>query len=539
VNDSTERGDGRRVGAVLWAGRYIIAATVVVMIVLAYLYTSHESKVYQATAIIQVNVATNQPASSDTTNTNQALAQNYATLLVSPGLLSSIRSKVDRGRMSASQLQSHLTATALPTSSLVQLQATGGSPRAAQDLALQVSNGFLAQLQSSAAARTRQLQAQDEQTIKSLTGEIAKLQAEPSTVAITQQIASLKASLQALITQNEALVASGLAQGTSATLASTPVAQSDPISPRKSINLLGGAILGLVVGIALAWLRMLLRPALQTAEAAASEVRWKVLASIPLKRKLQSEDPAVVEAYRILSTRLHLVMRERGQQVIAVTSYGPQVGKTSTIKGLGEALAERGHRVLMIDGDMRAASLTSVLGFSNRPGFGDVLQGDLNPAPLIQSIEGSLYLLPTRPSRVNAARLLSGQRTEGVISALRAQFDYILIDTPPIAGLADGLILGSLADVIVFIVRTGVTTPTDLRASLKSLDQVNTPVEGMVVFEEVSADLYYPTSTINGDVEMGSPTPAQADWPALVIRSDRPSEAPEESSTPEAPAPRG
>jgi hypothetical protein len=92
--------------------------------------------------------------------------------------------------------------------------------------------------------------------------------------------------------------------------------------------------------------------------------------------------------------------------------------------------------------------------------------------------------------------------------------------------------------VIVFIVRTGITTPTDLRASLKSLDQVNTPVEGMVVFEEVSADLYYPTSTINGDVEMGSPTPAQADWPALVIRSDRPSEAQEESSTPEAPAPR-
>lgn len=520
-------------GVVLWAGKYIIAATVVIMIVLAYLYTSHESKVYQATAIIQVNVATNQPASTDSTNTNQALAQNYATLLVSPGLLSSIRSKVDRGQMSVSQLQSHLTATALPTSSLVQLQATGGSPRAAQDLALQVSNGFLSQLQTSAATRTRQLQAQDEQTIKTLTGEIATLQAQPATVAITQQIASLKASLQALITQNEALVASGLAQGTSATLASTPVAASDPISPRKSINLLGGAILGLVVGIGLAWLRMLLRPALQTAEAAASEVRWKVLASIPLKRKLQSEDPAVVEAYRILSTRLQLVMRERGQQVIAITSYGPQVGKTSTTKGLGEALAERGHRVLMIDGDMRAASLTSVLGFSSRPGLGDVLQGDSQPAPLIQPIEGSLYLLPTRPSRINAARLLSGQRTEGVIRALRAEFDYILIDTPPIAGLADGLILSSLADLIVFIVRAGITTPTDLRASLKSLDQVNTPVEGMVMFEELSADLYYPTNTANGgDVEMGSPVPAQADWPALVIRSDRPSEAPEEALDP-------
>ena len=54
----------------------------------------------------------------------------------------------------------------------------------------------------------------------------------------------------------------------------------------------------------------------------------------------------------------------------------------------------------------------------------------------------------------------------------------------------------------------------------------------MVVFEEVSADLYYPTTTVNGDVEMGSPAPAQADWPALVIRPDRPSEAPEEALDP-------
>lgn len=497
--------------AVLWAGRYIIIASVVVMVALAFLYTSSEPKVYQASAIIQVNVATNQPASTDTTATNQALAQNYATLVVSPGLLGTIRSQVAGGKLSIAALQSRVTATALPNSSLVQLQATGPSPQAAQLVAQQVAAGFLAQLRTSAAARTTQLQTQDEQTIATLSTEIANLQAAPASVANAQQLTSLKASLQALITQNEALVASGLAQGTSATLTAAPVAGQDPISPRRSLNVIGGFILGLVLGVALAYLRRVLKPEVKTAEAAAAEVGWPVLASIPLRSKLRGEDPSVVEAYRILSTRLSIPMRDRGQKIIAVTGFGPQVGKTSTVKGLGEALAERGNRVLIVDGDMRAASLTSIYGFSRRAGLVDILQGTVAADQTIVHVEGTLYMLPTRSSRINAARLLAGPQTEAVITGLRRDFDYILLDTPPIAALADGLILATLSDLIVFVARAHVTRPADLRASRASLSQNVTPVEGMVVFEELETQLYYPIGDSRGDQEDEAPpalTPA-------------------------------
>jgi capsular exopolysaccharide synthesis family protein len=494
VNDDVDRGGGRRVGAILWAGRYIILASVVIMLVLAWLYTASESKVYQASAILQVNVATNQPASSDTTATNQALAQNYATLVVSPGLLRTIRPNVDGGRLSVSTLQSRLTASALPTSSLVQLQATGPSPAAAQALAQQVATGFLAQLRTSAATRTAQLQTQDEQTISALSARIARLKAQPQTVTTAQQITSLNSSLQALITQNEALVASGLAQGTSATLSSPPVAAADPISPSRSLNLLGGLILGLVVGVALAWLRHLLRPEVQTADDAASEVGWRVLASIPLRPKLRGDDPTVIEAYRILSTRLSITMRQRQQRVVTVSGFGPQVGKTSTVKGLGEALAESGHRVLMVDGDMRAAALSSVYGLAQQAGLVDVLHADLPVESAIVPVEGTLSILPTRTSRINAARLLSGPQTEELMSELRSNYDYILLDTPPIAALADGLILASLSDIVVFVVRAHVTRPADLRAAASSLAQNATPVEGMVVFEERETDLYYPVA---------------------------------------------
>lgn len=500
MSDEADRPDGRRVGAILWAGKYIIAACVVVMLVLAYVYTSREAKVYQATAILQVNVATNQPASSDTTSTNQALAQNYATLIVSPGLLGTIRSHVDGGRLSTSTLQSRLSASALATSSLVQLQATGPSPAAAESLAQQVAEAFLAQMRTSASARTAQLQTQDQQTITTLTSEIAKLQAEPNSVTKSQQLTSLKSSLQALITQNEALVASGLAQGTSATLSAPPVASDSPISPRRSLNLLGGLILGLVLGVLLAWIRHLLRPEVQTAEDASSEAGWRVLASVPLKPKLRSADPAAREAYRILATRLSLSLRQRDQTVIAITGFGPQVGKTSTVKGLGEALAHSGHRVLMIDGDLRAAALSGLYGRTRSPGFVDVLQGALRSAePAIVEVEDGLHLLPARPSRVNAADLLSRPQTQEVLAEARTSFDYILVDTPPIAALADGLILGALADTIVFVVRTGLTRPADLKAAAASMTEDAAPVEGMVVFEEMATDLYYPVAQPGDD----------------------------------------
>jgi capsular exopolysaccharide synthesis family protein len=206
-------------------------------------------------------------------------------------------------------------------------------------------------------------------------------------------------------------------------------------------------------------------------------------------------------------------MRERGQKVVTVTGFGPQVGKTSTVKGLGEALAERGNRVLLVDGDMRAASLSSTFGLRDRPGLVDLLQG--MPTTIddaIAHVEGNLYLMPARPSRVNAARLLSGPQTEELLSELRDRFDYILLDTPPIAALADGLILASLSDVVVFVVRAGLTRPADLKAAAQSLAQSRTPVEGMVVFEELTRNLYYPLAEEQGrDGGVGEPahlTPA-------------------------------
>ena len=94
-----------RIGVVLWREKWVIIASLVVMIGLAAAYTVTSAKVYEANGIIQVSVPTSAPGTTDTTSANQALAQNYAALLTSAGFLTQVRSKIDNGRLSVNALQ--------------------------------------------------------------------------------------------------------------------------------------------------------------------------------------------------------------------------------------------------------------------------------------------------------------------------------------------------------------------------------------------------------------------------------------------------
>ncbi len=475
----------------------MIVASVVAMLVLALVYTARTAKVYQATAILQVNVP-NQAATSDTTAANQGLAQNYATLLVSSGLLDKIRGHVDSGRLSTSELESRLSTDALPQTALVELHSNGPSPASAQALGQQVVSAFLANLQSEATARATQQQTQIQQTIAHLSSQIATLQASPtaSVSPTSEQISSLSASRQALIEQNASLLANSLAQGTSATLSAPPAASSSPVSPKRSLNLLAGLLLGLLLGVGLSWLREMLRPGLRSADDAAALLDVPVLASIPLRPRLRANDSALAEAYDVLHTNLFFAMRDQALQLVTFVGPNPQVGKTSAVEGLANVAARGGRKVLIVDGDMRAGALSRRLGHGRDPGMTGLLQGTIELDDAIVSIDTGLSLLPTQPSTVNPPSLLSSGRMRALTGELRERFDIVLVDSPPIADLADGLILASLSDAVVVVVRTQLTRPADLTSIATSLRQSHTPIAGLVVFEQREVESYYPAMTV-------------------------------------------
>jgi capsular exopolysaccharide synthesis family protein len=481
----------QRIGPILWRERYIIIASIVVMVGLAIAYTVSSAKVYQASGIMQVNVPSSAAGTSDTTNANQALAQNYATLLVSPGFLSSIRSKVDGGKFSAEELQSRLSASALPQSALVQVHANGASTTEAQRIAQDVITGFLSNLQSTAKTRTAQLTGQLNQEIASVSSQISKLSSQPATATSSEELTSLKAQRAALITQESSMAASGLAEGASATESAAPEASSSPISPKKSLNILAGLVLGILLGVGLAWARQALRPAIHNAEDVHALVDLPLLGSVPLKSRLKADDPALPEAYGVLYANLMFALRSGDMRVVSIVGFNPGVGKTSTAEGIARAAGRGDRQVLLVDGDMRAASLSARFGHRDRPGLVDVLQGAIPLEQALIQVENGLWLLPTRQARVNPSGLLAGSRTLALLADLRERFDLVLVDSPPLAGLADGLILASLSDIVVIVVRAGVTKPADLTAATNSLLHNMTPIAGTVVFEELPDEPYY------------------------------------------------
>ena len=179
-----------RIGVILWREKFMIVAAVVLMVGLAFVYTAKSPKVYQATGILEVSVPSAQ-GTTDTTVANQALAQNYAALLASPGFLTLVRPTVLHGSLSVAALQARLTATAITSSALVQLDATGPSPASAQAVASQVIAGFLSYLQTSSNRQSALLEAQLQQSITALSGRGAHRAAGEDTNSFCDRTACL------------------------------------------------------------------------------------------------------------------------------------------------------------------------------------------------------------------------------------------------------------------------------------------------------------------------------------------------------------
>lgn len=489
----------QRIRAVLWRGKHLIAISTIVAILLAVVLTLRSEKVYEATGIIQVSVPS-QSSGQETTSTNEALAQNFATLLVSPGFLNAIRSKVDGGGLSTHALQGRLSASAAQQTALVELHATGPSPQAAQKLAVQVADAFLSELQKEAYTQAARQQAQIQATIANLSAEIAKLQ-RSSTAGVpptSEQISSLEASRQALSSQSAGLVANALARGTSATVSAPPVASASPVKPRPLLNLIAGVLLGLLVGVGLVWLREQLRPWLRSAEEATAVLDVPLLASIPLRPALKEKDPILQESYEVLRANLFLAMNDTSRPLITVIGPNPKVGKTATVEGLAHVTARGGHNVLIIDGDMRAATLSRRLMHRVRSrssagyqGLSDILEEAATLDDALIELAPGLTLLPTKPASANPSSLLSSSHMRELCAGLRERFDMVVIDSPPLIGLADSLILASVSDAVVIVARTGLTKPRDLSSVARSMQQNQAPIAGLVVFEERPVNEYY------------------------------------------------
>jgi protein-tyrosine kinase len=164
-----------------------------------------------------------------------------------------------------------------------------------------------------------------------------------------------------------------------------------------------------------------------------------------------------VEQYRRLAASLHDAQTTQGLRVVTVTSALPRDGKTLTAVNLALTLSESySRRVLLIDADLRRPSVHQVLGIQNRAGLNEVLHGEVQELPLI-TISATLTVLTSGRSRSTPLAGLASQRMGTLLDDCVSQFDWVLLDVPPVGLLADAQILGRLTGAVILVIRAGAT----------------------------------------------------------------------------------
>jgi capsular exopolysaccharide synthesis family protein len=197
------------------------------------------------------------------------------------------------------------------------------------------------------------------------------------------------------------------------------------------------------------------------------------------------------EAFRMLRTGLAFANAERKMHTIAVTSSGPSEGKSTIAVNLASVLAQGGARVLVVDADMRHPVLHTVFKHAKKPGLSDLIIFHSDPAAAIfpTGLEG-LYCLPCGTIPPSPADLLTLDATRALLERLEGEYDYVVIDTPPVLVAADTPIIGALADTSILVVRAGKTALEALEDARGTLLNGGAHLSGLVVNDVNRAGRY-------------------------------------------------
>ncbi|MBV2235191.1 MAG: CpsD/CapB family tyrosine-protein kinase, partial [Sterolibacterium sp.] len=157
-------------------------------------------------------------------------------------------------------------------------------------------------------------------------------------------------------------------------------------------------------------------------------------------------------------------------KVLMLTSTSMGEGKSTTALSLAIHFAQAGKTTLLIDCDLRKASLHKKLSLSNETGLTNYLAGDIQPAAITRATHvPKMFLMPSGPLPPNPAELLGGNKMVQLLNLAAEKFDQVIIDGPPVLGLADAPLLGSLAEATLLVVEAGSTGRDHARNAVKRL----------------------------------------------------------------------
>ena len=205
------------------------------------------------------------------------------------------------------------------------------------------------------------------------------------------------------------------------------------------------------------------------------------------------------ESYRSLRTNIQYSSIDKQVKTLVVTSSNAGEGKSTVAGNLAYTFFQSGKRVLIIDCDLRKTSLHKKFKLYNEVGLTDVLVGTSELNKVMKKIDDNLYLLTTGTLPPNPAEIIGSNTMESFLEECKINFDYIILDTPPILPVTDSKLLAIKADATVLVVRSEISKLKHVSQAFKELEKVNANVIGTILndVEMRSEKLYYDYSAKN------------------------------------------
>ncbi|HYM10638.1 MAG TPA: polysaccharide biosynthesis tyrosine autokinase [Bryobacterales bacterium] len=305
---------------------------------------------------------------------------------------------------------------------------------------------------------------------------------------------------------NEAII-NGSIKATNLRLASLATPGSTPVYPKVKLNVLLALLLSTTLAVGVALGSDYLDRTLRSGEQVEQWLSVPVLANLPRvpgkripslllgvtpedgeeggSRALAKAGMPLTEALNMLRTSVLLSAPAQGLKMVLVASAAPAEGKSTVASGLALALAQQlqnGHRVLLVDSDLRRPTIHNIFGLSNRVGLSTILEGQstLAESALPCPSAPNLMVLPAGPSPRYSSELLTMHMAK-VLEDIRQEFRYTVIDSAPLLICADSTILSTMADGVLLVARAGETPRDAVLAALRQLRRVRANILGLVL----------------------------------------------------------
>ncbi len=291
----------------------------------------------------------------------------------------------------------------------------------------------------------------------------------------------------------------------------TAVEPVKPVKPRKLIVLLLSIFVGGFIGVLIALLRNMMRTGIKDSAQIENGLDLPVYATVPrspvqetrmqvLKKKksipilaVKHSDDIAIESLRSIRTTIHFALNNAKNNIIAIAGPAPEVGKSFISTNLATIFAQGNKRILLIDADLRRGYLHKYFDQDLQPGLSEYLNGQntLEQITRSTSVE-NLDFISRGKSPANPAELLSSNKFKETLETLSGYYDYILIDTPPVLAVTDGIIISQYTGVNLIVARYAKTDIKELELTLSRFEQAGLTVNGFILndIQRTAGDKY-------------------------------------------------